>query len=79
MSVIYIIAIFLFCIALSIVEIPKMLKKKLFREFWTYLVLLLAAMILAVFKAMKIEIPNLADLLAFVFSPVKSVMKGLIK
>jgi hypothetical protein len=79
MGIVAILAVLAFSAVLCIAEVPKMLKGKLYRELWTFSVLLGLGMVLAVLKSLDVEIPNPSDWIAWVYSPVKGVMKSLLK
>ena len=79
MAAVSILAVLVFGIVLCIVEIPKMRKDKLYRELWTFSVLLALGTTLAILKSLDVEIPNPSDFIAWVYSPVEGIMKGLLK
>ncbi len=79
MPVIYILAVAAFDIVLSIAEIPKMLRGKMYRELAAFSILLLLGTSLAVMKIVDANIPNPTDLIIWFFSPVSSIMKGLMQ
>ena len=77
MKAVYLIVLVAFIIVLSIVEIPKMLGKEYYRELAVYSLLLLFGTAIAVMKIFSINIPNIAVVLTWVFSPLKNVLKWL--
>jgi hypothetical protein len=79
MSAVYILAVAAFDTVLSITEIPKMLNDKMYRELAVFSILLLLGTALAVMKIVDINIPNPTDLIIWFFSPVSSLMKGLMQ
>lgn len=79
MAVVSILAVLAFSTVLCIVEIPKMLKQKLYREVWTFSILLVLGTVLAILKSLNVEIPNPSDFIAWVYSPLTEVMKSLLK
>ncbi len=64
---------------LSLIEIPDLLKKKMHRELVAFVVLTVLGMSLALLKAFGWSIPNPSDLLAWVYSPVEGIIKGLLE
>jgi len=79
MAIIAILAVITFSTVLCIIEIPKMLKEKLFRELWTFIVLLASGSVLGILKSLNVQIPNPSDLIAWVYSPFSDVMKAMMK
>lgn len=79
MAVVAILAVLAFSTILCIIEIPKMLKQKLYRELWTFSILLVLGTVLAILKSINVEIPNPSDWIAWVYSPLKDTMKSLLK
>jgi hypothetical protein len=77
MTAVLLLALGLFDTVVCIVEIPKMIRQKLFRELGTFLVLLLFGTTIGIMKCFDLEVPNPTDLLAWIFSPVKDLMKTL--
>jgi hypothetical protein len=62
---------------LSIVEIPKMLKKKQYKEVYTFAIVLALGMVLAILKILGKEIANPSDLIAWVYLPIEDFIKNL--
>lgn len=79
MAVVSILLVLIFSTVLCIVEIPKMLKSKLYKELWTFSFLLGLGVLLAILKSSGIEIPNPSDWIAWIYSPLKGAMKSLLK
>lgn len=79
MAIISILGVLVFSAVLCIIEIPKMQKGNLYRELYTFLVLLGLGTVLAIFKSLNVEIPNPSDFIAWVYSPFANVMKSLLK
>lgn len=79
MAIVSILAVLIFSTVLCIIEIPKMLKEKLYRELWTFSILLGLGTVLAILKSLNVEIPNPSDWIAWFYSPLKEVMKSLLK
>jgi hypothetical protein len=70
-------AVLMFSTVLCITEIPKMLKERLYRELWTFSILLAAGTILTVLKSLDAEIPNPSEFIAWVYSPLAETMKSI--
>lgn len=79
MAIMSILAVSVFSAAVCFVEIPKMVKQKLFRELWTFCILLGIGTILAILKSLDVKIPNPSDLIAWVYSPLAETMKSITK
>jgi hypothetical protein len=79
MAVVTILSVLTFSTILCIKEIPKMLKEKLNRELFAFIVLLGLGTVLAILKSLNVEIPNPSDFIAWVYSPVTELMKSLLK
>lgn len=79
MAIISIVMTLVFSTILCMIEIPKMLKERLYRELWTFSILLGLGIILAILKSLDVEIPNPSDFIAWVYSPLSDIMKSLLK
>ncbi|HAN09565.1 MAG TPA: hypothetical protein DCP90_03015 [Clostridiales bacterium] len=79
MGIVVILLVLVFSIVLCVIEIPKMLQDRQYRELWTFSILLGLGTILAILKSLNVDIPNPSDFIAWVYSPVEGVMKGLLK
>lgn len=79
MAIVSIIMVLVFSIVLSVIEVPKMIKEKLYRELWTFCILLLIGIVLVILKSLNIDIPNPSDFVAWVYSPFKGFIKNLLK
>ncbi len=77
MTIVSILAVLVFSTVLCITEIPKMLKERLYRELWTFSILLAAGTILTVLKSLDAEIPNPSEFIAWVYSPLAETMKSI--
>lgn len=77
MAIVSILAVLVFSTVLCITEIPKMLKQRLYRELWTFSILLATGTILTVLKSLDVEIPNPSDFIAWVYSPLAETMKSI--
>lgn len=79
MPIISVLAVLVFSAALCIVEIPGMLKQKLYRELWIFGILLVTGTVLATLKSFDVKIPNPSDLTAWIYSPLAEIMKSIIR
>jgi hypothetical protein len=79
MTLVSILAVLVFSTVLSIIEVPKMLQNKLYRELVTFSVLLALGTTLAILKSLDVNIPNPSEWIAWVYSPVKDIMKSIVK
>lgn len=79
MAIVSILSVLLFSTILSIVEIPKMLKEKLYRELWTFIVLLSFGTMLVILKSLNVDIPNPSDFVQWVYSPFSDIIKTLLE
>lgn len=61
------------------IETPKMLKENLYREMWTFSILLGIGTILTILKILDVDVPNPSDWIAWVYSPFKNIMQSLLK
>lgn len=66
-----------FSTVLSIIEIPKMLKNKLYKDLVAFSVLLSLGTVLVILKALGVEIPNPSDWVAWIYSPVSGLFKNI--
>lgn len=74
MNIVAILAVLVFAIVLSLIEIPKMLKSKSYREFWSFSIILFLGVTLAVLKSLDVPLANPSDFLARLFSPVSDLI-----
>ena len=79
MAIVSILAVALFSIVLSIVEIPKMWKQKLYKELVIFCLFLMFGTVLAVLKSLDVKVPIPSDLIAWIYSPLAEVMKSITK
>lgn len=79
MVVVAILAVLGFGAVISFIEIPKMLSRKLYKELAAFCILLVTGMTLSILKSLNVKIPNPSDLVAWVYSPLKEVMKSMLK
>lgn len=79
MAIVSILVVLVFSTVLCIIEIPKMLKGRFYRELWTFSILLGLGTVLAILRSLDVEIPNILDFIAWVYAPVVDVMKKLLE
>lgn len=79
MNIVIIFAVLVFAVVLSFIEVPKMLKSKSYREFWSFSILLLIGVALAILKSLGVPLPNPSDWVTWVFSPVSDLIKPIFK
>lgn len=76
MGVVSIIFVIGFAAILCVVEIPKMRKNEEYKEIVAFSIILFCGTILTILKSLNVEIPNPADLLVSVYSPVVNLIKS---
>ena len=74
-----ILAVLVFAIVLSLLEVPKMLQSKSYREFWSFSVLLLFGVTLVILKCLGVPLSTPSDWVAWLFSPVSDLIKPIFK
>ncbi|NMM63739.1 hypothetical protein HBE96_13865 [Clostridium sp. P21] len=79
MAIVSILSVLVFSIVLSIVEIPKMLRQKLYKELYTFIVLLSFGTVLAILKSFNVDIPNPSDFVQWVYSPFNNIIRELLE
>lgn len=79
MALLSILAVVVFSTVLCLIEIPKMLQAKQYRELWVFSILLVLGTVLVILKSLDANIPNPSDFIAWVYSPLAGVMKSLLK
>lgn len=75
MNIVAILAVLIFATALSIVEVPKMLKSKSYRELWSFSILLLLGVVLTILKSLGVALSSPNDWITWVFSPLSDLIK----
>jgi glucan phosphoethanolaminetransferase (alkaline phosphatase superfamily) len=65
-----------FTVITCIIEIPAMLRDKLWRELITFSVLLCVGMILAFLKSLDLNLPNPSDWVSVIYSPFSDLLKN---
>lgn len=78
-NIVTIVTVLAFATVLSFIEVPKMLKSKSYKEFWSFSVLLLIGVILAILKSLDVPLSNPSDWVTWVFSPVSDLIKPIFK
>jgi len=78
-KILTVLVVVVFAVVLSFLEIPKMLRKKFYREFWSFSILLLIGVTLTILKSMDVPISNPSDWVAWVFSPVSDLIEPIYK
>jgi hypothetical protein len=77
MAAVSFIAVLVFDTVVSIIEIPKMLSCKLYKELAVFSVLLVLATAATIMKILSLNVPNPTSLIIWFFSPVSGIMKWL--
>ena len=78
MAVIIILSVSGFAAVLSMIEVPKLLREKSYKEFFVFSLLLALGVVLTILKALKVDIGNPSDLFAWIYSPLEGIMKPLL-
>lgn len=76
MKILSIVLILVFDVVLCITLIPKLYKNKLYKDLWTFIVLLGLGTVLALLKSMDMNIPNPSDWVMTVYAPVSELLKN---
>ena len=79
MAIVGIIVVLTFCAILCYIEIPKILQRKSMIEFWSFTFLLLLGTVLSILKYLNVPISNPSDWLAWVYSPVRNLLKAFLE
>lgn len=79
MNIVAILAVLVFATVLSFVEVPKMLKSKSYKEFWSFSIILFIGVTLVILKSLGVQLSNPSDWVAWVFSPVSDLIKPIFK
>lgn len=77
--IIVIISVLAISVALFAFEMPRMRKKKIYRDLWTFSILLVIGVILTIIKCLNFTLPNPSDLIAWVFSPFSDFLRNIQK
>ncbi len=78
MALIVILLVLGFAAVLCIVEVPKLLKARSFKELWAFLLLLALGVVLSILRSLKVEIGSPSDVFAWIYSPLEGVMESLL-
>ena len=74
---------FLFVTATTLIicvtVIPNLLKKRLYPEFWVSIVALGLSLLISFSKVFDFSVPNPSDLILWIYSPLKGLIRGLLK
>ncbi|MDQ0916794.1 hypothetical protein QFZ78_003054 [Paenibacillus sp. V4I5] len=65
--------------AIAMLEIPKLRKKRQYKEFFIFCCLLLLGTFLSIAQSLRVKLPNPLDLITFVFQPVSEFILGLLQ
>ena len=79
MALLSVLAVLLFVCIISLVEIPKMLREKLIRELYAFVVLSLIGITLSILISLHVKIFTPTILFEKIYSPLSGFMKSLIK
>lgn len=79
MVVVSISAVIIFAIFLCIIEVPKMRKEKQIKELWMFSIILGIGILIAIMKSLGMKVPNPSDWVAWIYSPLKGLLKNLTK
>jgi hypothetical protein len=68
-----IIAAIIVSVLVILYEVPRLSKKKLWKELWVFSVLLAIAVMLNVAESLHIPIPNPLDLITIIYKPMSKI------
>jgi len=68
-----------FAAILCIVEVPKLLQAKLFKELLIFSLLLALGVVLSILKSLEVNIGNPSDVFVSIYSPFEGIMESLLK
>lgn len=66
-------------VAIGTIEIPSLVKKKKYKDFIVFCLLLLLGTILCIAQSLRVKIPNPLDFITFVFQPISKFLLRLLK
>lgn len=72
-------AILLASATISLLELPSLMKKRLYKEFVIVCCLVLLGTILSIAQSMHMKLPNPLDLITFVFQPCSDFILGFLQ
>jgi len=78
MALIAVLSVLSFATVLCIVEVPKLVQEKSFRELYAFLLLLALGVVLALLKSFQVDIGNPSDFFMWIYSPLQGVMESLL-
>jgi hypothetical protein len=78
MALVVILLVSSFAVVLCIIEVPKLLQAKSFKELWAFSLLLAMGVVLSILKSLKVEIGNPSDVLAWIYAPLRGIMESLL-
>lgn len=78
MALIVILLVLGFAATLCIVEVPKLLRAKSFKELWVFSLLLALGVVLSILKSLKVDIGNPSVVFVWIFSPLECIMESLL-
>ncbi|KRE70848.1 hypothetical protein ASL11_11175 [Paenibacillus sp. Soil750] len=65
--------------AIAMLELPSLMKKKLYKEFVIVCCLVLLGTILSIAQSMHMKLPNPLDLITFVYQPCSDFILGFLQ
>jgi len=65
--------------AIAMIEAPSLWRKKWKKELFVFAVLLAAGSALSIALSLHVEIPNLLDLITFVYKPLSKALSSLLE
>lgn len=77
MTLLYVAVVLAFDTVLSLVEVPRMIRDKLFKELTIYSICLLLGSAIFILRSLDIKIPNPSDLIIWIYSPLSGISKWL--
>ncbi|MCX7614579.1 MAG: hypothetical protein N2Z65_02340 [Clostridiales bacterium] len=79
MGIMLIILLGVFTIVLCMVEVPKMLSAKEYKEMIVFFIILSFGVITAVLKILGVQLPNPQGVVIFVNQPIVDIIKGVLE
>ncbi|MCX7614581.1 MAG: hypothetical protein N2Z65_02350 [Clostridiales bacterium] len=79
MGIMLIVSLGLFAIVLCIVEVPKMLNAKEYKEMIVFFVILCFGVIVAILKILGVHLINPQDIVTFIYSPIIEAFKSVLE
>ena len=78
MALVAILLVLGFAAVLCIVEVPKLIEAKSYKELWAFSLLLALGVVLSILNSLKVNIGNPSDLFKWIYSPLEGVMESLL-